>query len=329
MTVTALSDALTKKAKELLDQKKVDRVVGWTKGEFAYDPSPAVFESSAELSDFVYDDFCGANLSKYLITQSKKQGKTAVFLKPCDTYSFNQLVKENRINRDDVLVIGVECQGKIDDFKTEKCGITGVTGERYDGNDVIFDTVDGVKTAKKQDVLLEKCLTCKSKKFAVSDETIVLQDMQESDLDRFGKVKELEGMSPDERFAFWKNELSRCIRCNACRNVCPACSCVKCVFDNPKSGVAAKANDDAFEEQLFHVIRAFHVAGRCTDCGECSRVCPQRIPLHLINRKFIKDINVLYGDYQAGQDAEGKTPVTDYSCDDPDPKDALTKTEGK
>ena len=198
MTVTALSDALTKKAKELLDQKKVDRVVGWTKGEFAYDHSPAVFESSAELSDFVYDDFCGANLSKYLITQSKKQGKTAVFLKPCDTYSFNQLVKENRINRDDVLVIGVECQGKIDDFKTEKCGIIGVTGERYDGNDVIFDTVDGVKTAKKHDVLLEKCLTCKSKKFAVSDETIVLQDMQESDLDRFGKVKELEGMLASE-----------------------------------------------------------------------------------------------------------------------------------
>ena len=64
------------------------------------------------------------------------------------------------------------------------------------------------------------------------------------------------------RFAFWRSELSKCIRCNACRNVCPACSCVKCVFDNDASGVASKANTDTFEENMFHIIRAFHVAGR-------------------------------------------------------------------
>ena len=58
------------------------------------------------------------------------------------------------------------------------------------------------------------------------------------DSDRFDEVEKLEDMTPDERFAFWQGELSRCIRCNACRNVCPACTCEKCVFDNPNSGVA-------------------------------------------------------------------------------------------
>ena len=110
--------------------------------------------------------------------------------------------------------------------------------------------------------------------------------------------------------------------------MCPACTCTKCVFDNNKSGVAAKANDVSFEEQLFHIIRAFHVAGRCTDCGECSRVCPQRIPLHLLNRKFIKDIDSMYGDFQAGEVAEGKTPLTTYTVDDVDPSKVSDK-EGK
>ncbi len=132
-------------------------------------------------------------------------------------------------------------------------------------------------------------------------------------------VEKLEAMTPDERFAFWRNELSRCIRCNACRNVCPACSCEQCVFDNNNSGIAQKAAADSFEENMFHIIRAFHVAGRCTDCGECSRVCPQNIPLHLLNRKFIKDIDSFYGEYQAGEDTESRAPLTNYTEGDVEP----------
>ena len=63
---------------------------------------------------------------------------------------------------------------------------------------------------------------------------------------RFDEVEKLEKMTADERFAFWQGELSRCIRCNACRDVCPACTCEKCVFDNPNSGVENKAAADSF-----------------------------------------------------------------------------------
>ena len=132
----------------------------------------------------------------------------------------------------------------------------------------------------------------------------------------------IEAMSPAEKFAFFQEELSKCIRCNACRNVCPACSCRKCVFDSTKFDSAQKANVDSFEEKMFHVIRAFHVAGRCTDCGECSRVCPQNIPLHLFNRKLISDMNEFYGEFQAGADAETVGPLTCFTTDDIEPSDA-------
>lgn len=76
---------------------------------------------------------------------------------------------------------------------------------------------------------------------------------------------------------------------------------------------------------MFHIIRAFHVAGRCTDCGECSRVCPQNIPLHLLNRKFIKDMNELYGDYQAGVVTEGRNPLTNFTKEDCEPSIVYTR----
>lgn len=76
---------------------------------------------------------------------------------------------------------------------------------------------------------------------------------------------------------------------------------------------------------MFHIIRAFHVAGRCTDCGECSRVCPQGIPLHLLNRKFIKDINDFYGDYQAGEVAEQRNPLVNFTEGDIEPTEISDK----
>ncbi len=321
--MTELESKIIERAKQLLESGECQRVVGWKKGEFFDDPSPATFSSADELKEFVYNGFCGANLSKYLIEISKKDGVTAAFLKPCDAYSFNQLLKEHRIKRENVRVIGVECNGKLDPYKVKGADVDGITEAVYDGNDVKFSTIFGAANLSKSQVLLERCLSCKGKKFVVADEEIIVNQPQEVSTDRFSEVKRLEAMTEDERFAFWRSELSKCIRCNACRNVCPACTCVKCVFDNGDSGIAAKANDASFEEQLFHIIRAFHVSGRCTDCGECSRVCPQRIPLHLLNRKFIKDIDTFYGEYKAGESAEGKTPLTEFTKDDVEVVDAV------
>ena len=98
------------RAKALLSDGTVNRVIGWKKGLFGYDVTPGVFSTAEELDgSFLYNEFCGANLSKYLIAQSRKEGKILAFLKPCDTYSFNQLVKEHRILRDHVYVVGVPC----------------------------------------------------------------------------------------------------------------------------------------------------------------------------------------------------------------------------
>lgn len=316
-----MQEQLIKRAKELLADGTVVRVLGWKKGDLGYNPEPAYFESPEELADFVYDGFCGANLSKYMIQAGKLEGNTLVFLKPCDTYSFNQLIKEHRVHREKTYIIGVGCHGNLDMGKIQKAGIKGVESVSQEGETLKIKTLYGDRELPFEDALLERCTVCKGKKHQIFDELIGAEEDEEAGPkgNRFTKVEELEAMSPEERFAFWQAELSKCIRCNACRNVCPACSCLKCVFDSNQFDTAQKANVDTFEEQMFHIIRAFHVAGRCTDCGECSRVCPQGIPLHLLNRKFIKDINEFYGEYQAGEDTDSRGPLTSFTFEDVEP----------
>ena len=303
-----LSAKMIQRAKELLSEGKVQRVVGWKKGLFDDDITPGTFSSAEELDkEFIYDKNCAANLSKYLVkitreietkksttrmnnTMSKQRDPNAaeapipsevvlVFLKPNDSYSFTQLLKENRIARGDVYAIGIPCQ----------------------------DSLDGGSV----------CESCAGKKHVSCDELLGVEETENaSDSKRLDVLERFENMTADERSEFWKNEFSRCIRCNACRNVCPACTCEKCVFDNNKLYTSQKVAETNFEESLFHIIRAWHVAGRCTDCGECSRVCPQGIPLYLLNRKYIKDINEIYGEYQAGSDMETKPPMLTYTTGD-------------
>ena len=321
-------EILVEKASQLLESGAVNRVLGWKKGEFAYDVTPAIFTTKEELAEnFVWNGFCGANFSKYLVKETfKNDGKILVFLKPCDTYSFNQLLTEHRFDREKVYAVGVPCNGMIDPELLKKW-TDSVVSVRDEGENIIIETLfDGELTFVREFLLAERCKNCKSKKHVAYDE-LLGEDGDVLDSKRFDEVEAIERMTPDERFAFWQNELSRCIRCNACRDICPACTCEKCVFDNPNSGMENKAPANEFEEKMFHIIRAFHVAGRCTDCGECSRVCPQQIPLHLLNRKFIKDINEFYGEYQAGEVVDNRAPIVDYTVEDLEPSEAVKRGE--
>ncbi len=325
-------DVLVSKAVSLLENGTVQAVLGWGKGEFAYDVTPTVFETADEIHEnFVWNDFCGANFSKYLVSKTRKiEGKILVFLKPCDTYSFNQLLTEHRFDREKVYAVAVPCEGMADIAKVKAAAGEGISAIDFTDAGLTVTTLydDEAKVIPYADVLAERCVNCKSKKHVAYDE-LLGETGEVLDSARFDEVEKIEAMTPDERFAFWQGELSRCIRCNACRDVCPACTCEKCVFDNPNSGAENKAPTNSFEEQMFHIIRAFHVAGRCTDCGECSRVCPQNIPLHLLNRKFIKDIDNFYGEYQAGAEVGSRAPLVDYNLNDLEASDVFERRDSE
>ena len=282
MSVTnqELCKSMIAKAKEMLEKGEVGRVLAWREGILSHLPEPAFFVGPHEAGEVLYNEYCGANLSKFLIGSAEK---TLVFLRMCDSYSLNLLLKENRVTREGVYIVGIGCLGIHDE----------------NGR------------------MVESCKSCTKTRHVVYDELMLdgLRPAQVPDPDRFLQVKSVDGMSLDEKYLFWQKELGRCIRCNACRNICPTCHCKKCVFDSEKYDSRQNVNASSFEEQMFHIIRAYHVAGRCTDCGQCSRVCPQKIPLYILNRKFIKDINEFFGEYAAGEDSIRPNPLVAFDAE--------------
>ena len=293
-----ITNKMRKIAGEILQKGEASVVIGWEKGTFWYLSPPAFIDKVEDVDRLVWDDFCHNNLSKYLVDFKYKEEKVAIFVKGCDSRAFNRLLQDKQIEREKVILIGIPCPGLKDQDQAKTLGKEG----------------DIPKA--------EKCLECKYHNPLVYD--YYLGEKEELDevaatkeAPNYSDVEAIEAMSPDERYEFWTKQYDRCIRCYACRNVCPACNCRECVFDQTCVGWIGKANNSS-ENQFFALTRAMHVAGRCIECGECERACPMDIPIMLLNKKIIKDINELFGEYDAGIDVDSKLPLGHFDKSDPE-----------
>lgn len=122
------------------------------------------------------------------------------------------------------------------------------------------------------------------------------------------------GMTAAERWEFWTGEFSRCIRCYACRQVCPTCYCPQCIADkNTPQGIDSTPLTRG--NLAWQLVRTFHHTGRCVECGECERACPMDIPL----MQFMSSMQDLVRERfkcEPGTDTKTTTPLGTYREDD-------------
>ena len=309
-------DKIREAVKQDLLGGRIDLLLGWEKGHYWWQSRPLFARCEEDLDKLAWDSFCVVNLSRYLLEELKEHDKVGVLVKGCDARAFNRLLQDNMVPRDRVVLYGLPCPGMLDyDRLAEEAGRALLSITEQNGQ-IVLITAEGETTADRDQMLLDKCRDCLYPDPVVYDQMLLSPQGDKEAPERFKKVEELEALSAQERFAYWEKELSRCLRCYACRQACPFCSCRECFVEQENPRWQGRAYQPS-ENFMFHLIRAYHGAGRCIDCGECERSCPVGIPLQELNRKLIKDINELYGDYEAGLDAELDPPLLTYRPDDP------------
>ncbi|MDP2990347.1 MAG: 4Fe-4S dicluster domain-containing protein, partial [Kiritimatiellota bacterium] len=128
------------------------------------------------------------------------------------------------------------------------------------------------------------------------------------------EVEALRKLPAEQRWERFHKEMSKCILCYACRNLCPACYCKTCFADASKPKWVGRT-DDPSDAMMFHLQRLMHLGGRCTGCGACVRGCPMQVDLRLYNDHLRSHVKQEYG-FMAGMDEAAQPPLAMYGTDD-------------
>ncbi|MDD2734010.1 MAG: 4Fe-4S dicluster domain-containing protein [Desulfuromonadaceae bacterium] len=291
---SAVTAAIQTEAQRILAAGLVTAIVGYAASRRNGSTQPIIVTDAAAAEKLIFTPASVNNLALYLTKAKKeipKKGKIGIVVKGCDLKAIVGLMGEAQLKRNDLYLIGVPCAG------------------------VLASTVQP-STALTADTIASKCTECDARLPSDCDYVPNVQLPTQPQL--AGKyaveIARLEALTPAERWAYWKEQFAKCIKCYACRQVCPFCFCEQCLCDRNKPQMVDTTPRPA-GNTAWHIVRAMHLAGRCAGCAECERVCPMDIPLNLLNRKMAKELKELY-DYEAGFEVNDKGPLTTYTDKD-------------
>jgi formate dehydrogenase subunit beta len=306
------TEKIRERAKSLLEEKKVDVFIGYKKGTLPLMNEPVLISDPDKTDQLFWNSNCGLNLCNYL---TKRTDKIGIIANGCNSRNIVNHIIENQIKREQLYIIGIPCKGMIDHRAADRAvKHKEILSFEEKGEKFTVKGADFEEEFEKKDFLQTNCTACKHRNPVEYDELIADKVEEQTDMDPFKDVADIEGMSSDDKWDFFTRTISDCIRCYACRNACPLCFCPTCFVDESRPQWVGKSIDPT-DTMTFHILRAFHCAGRCTDCGACERVCPVGIPVRQFTKKLNKDALELFS-WEAGLSSEERPPLDVYKVDD-------------
>ena len=311
----AYTDKIREIAGRLLKDCQVETVIGFRKGSMPMMNEPCFVTRADAVDQLVWDGNCGVNLANYLTNRT--ESKIGIVAKGCDSRNIVTHIIENKIKREQLTIIGVPCTGMIDKRRIKNLAPGEVLAVEERDESVVVKG-DGFETTySRQEVLQANCAVCHHRNPVIYDELVADPVPEQTDVDRYADVRALEALSPKEKWDYFEELLAPCLRCYACRNACPLCYCPTCFVDESMPQWVGKSQNPV-DVRTFHFLRAYHCAGRCTDCGSCERACPVGINMRLFTKKLEKEAYEAWG-WEAGLSVDQRPPLDAYRPDDPEP----------
>lgn len=297
----------------MLEEGVVDAVLGFIQGTLPMMCQPVLVTVPEEVNVLHWDSFCGVNLANYL---SKRRERIGVVAKGCDARNIVVHILENQVKRDQLFIMGIPCKGMVDRRKVKQALNDRELLQVTEEDDSIVIRGDGFETSlSKADVLQDNCAICIRRNPVIYDELMGEAVPEQEGIDRYAEEPEIEALGAEDRSRYFQDLVAPCIRCYACRDACPLCYCPTCFVDESRPQWLGKSIDPT-DTLTFHLLRAFHCAGRCTDCGACEHACPVDIKVRRFTKKLEKDVLELYN-HEAGMSEEMRPPLDVYQPDDP------------
>ena len=109
--MTELKDQI----KAALEAKEVEFVMGWQKGFDGLHATPLYMRKPEDVEKLIWGPLNVHSLATYLpLFKGKKVG---IVVKGCDSRGVVELLQENLINREDVVVFGMGCNGTVSEAR--------------------------------------------------------------------------------------------------------------------------------------------------------------------------------------------------------------------